>query len=215
AGGPSATAATVRLAAIELESGSPATARSLLDGVMKRRPTSEMLALNAQLLMREGKEDEAIAAARGAIDLDPQMASAHYVIGTIELQRDHLAAAERAFREVLRQNRLTKEANLQLARTTLAAGRPREAIDLAAAAGSSLDARLTFARALIADSQDAAAREELVRLSAAYPESAAPSIGLGSLELADGEVAQARAHAARALEQAPDSHDALLLAART
>jgi tetratricopeptide (TPR) repeat protein len=165
--------------------------------------------------VREGKGDDALAAARGALDLDPQMASAQYVVGTIELERGHLVAAERAFREVLRQNRLTKEASLQLARTMLAAGRPRDAIELAAAGGSSLDARLTFARALVADGQNAGAREELARLSAAYPESAAPSIALGSLELADGEVAQARAHAVRALEQAPDSHDALLLAART
>ena len=212
--GGSANAARVRLAAIELESGSPAAARRLLDGALKRRPTAEALAVNAQLLMREGKRDAALAAARGAINLDPRVASAHYIIGTIELDRGHLGPAERAFRDVLRQNRLTSEANLQLARTTLAAGRATEAIELASAAGPSIEARLTFARALMADGQDARARAALLRIGADHPTSPEPSIVLGSLELASGAVAQARAQAARALALAPDSADALRLAAR-
>ena len=198
--GPSANAARVRLAAIELESGSPAAARQLLDAALKQRPTAETLALNAQLLVREGKPDEAIAAARAAIEMDPRMATAHYVIGSIELTRGRLAPAERAFRAVLRENRLKTEATLQLARTTLAAGRPREAVELAAAAGSSIDARLTLARALIADGQTARARAELQRIGADQPTAAEPSIVLGSLELSTGSVAAARAHAARALK---------------
>ena len=213
--GPEANGAKVRLAAIELETGSPETARRLLDGAMKRRPGADVLALNAQMLMREGKPDEAMAAARAAVDLDPQMASAHYVVGTIELDRGHLPEAERAFREVLRQNRLTKETYLQLGRTMLAAGRPGEAIDFAAASGASLDSRLTLARALIADGQQAPARAELLRLSADHPASAEPSIVLGSLELDNNAIPQARAQAARALTLAPESADALRLAART
>jgi Tfp pilus assembly protein PilF len=215
ASGPEASEAKVRLAAIELETGEPTTARKLLDGAMKRRPTAEMQALNAQLLAREGKPDEALAAARAAIDLDPDIASAHYLVGTIELERGHLPAAERAFREVLRQNRLTSDASLQLARTTLAAGRPAEAIELATAAGSSFDARLTLARALTASGQDASARAELVRLSAEYASSPEPLIALGTLELKGRALAQAREQATRALTLAPDSIDALLLAART
>jgi tetratricopeptide (TPR) repeat protein len=212
--GPSASAARVRLAAIELETGSPAAARQLLDGALKRRPSAEALALNAQLLTREGKPDDALAAAQAAIQLDPRIAAAHYVAGSIELDRGHLATAEREFREVLRQNRLTSETNLQLARTTLAAGRPREAIQLASAAGPSLDARLTLARALIADGQTARARGDLLRIAADHPTSAEPSIVLGSLELAEGSAAAAGAHATHALALAPDSPDALQLAAR-
>ena len=136
------------------------------------------------------------------------------MIGSIELDRGHFTAAETAFREVLRANRLVPEANLQLARATLASGRPREAIEFATAAGSSLDARLTLARALIADGRTAQARAELQRLSAQYRDTAAPAIALGSMELASGDTAQARAQAARALQLAPDSPDALLLAAR-
>jgi tetratricopeptide (TPR) repeat protein len=206
--------AKVRLAAIELESGSAQTARRLLDDLIKRRPTAQALALNAQLLLREGKSDEALAAARHAVDLDPQIAIAHYVIGSIELDRGHLVDAESAFREVLRQDRLTKDASLQLARTLLAAGRPREAIDLADAAGRSVDARLTLARALAADRQEARARSELLQLSADNPASPQPSIELGQLELRSGALPQARALAEHALTLAPESADALLLAAR-
>jgi Flp pilus assembly protein TadD len=181
---------------------------------MKRRPTAEALALNAQMLAREGKPDEALAAAHAAVDMDPHVATAHYVIGSIELDRGHLAAAERAFRDVLRQNRLIPETNLQLARTTLAAGRARESVDLAEAAGRSFDARLTLARALAADGQVARARIELARLAAEHQSSPAPAILRGSIELANGGLAQAREHASRALALAPDAPDALMLAAR-
>ena len=212
--GPEAGPAKLRLAAIELESGSPETARRLLGDLMTRRPAAEALALNAQLLVREGKPDEAMTSARSALDLDPRIATAHYVIGTIELERGHLVPAEREFRAVLRQNRLVQEASLQLARTLLAAGRPSEAVELSAAGGSSLDARLTLARALAADRQDARARAELLQLSADYPQSPEPAIELGTLELRNRGLQQARALAERALAQAPESVDALLLAAR-
>src|SRR6185436_17623851 len=124
---------------------------------------------NAQLLLREGKPDDALAAARTAIDLDPKAAAAHYVVGTIELDRGHYESAERAFREVLRQNRFTGPATLQLARARLGSGHAAEAIDLAEQASSEGGARLPLARALIADGQIARARDELVELDAAQP----------------------------------------------
>jgi tetratricopeptide (TPR) repeat protein len=213
--GPTATPAKVRRAAIELETGSAANARQIIDGVLKKRPSGEAWAIDAQLLVREGKPDEALTSARAAIDLDPTLASAHYVIGTIELERGRLSAAEAAFHQVLRQQRLTAPAKLQLARTKLAAGRPAEAIALAEAAGPDLGARLTLARALIADGQSGRARHELQRLEAGHAASPEPAILLGSLELGGGDVREARAHATRALAIAPHAVDALLLAART
>jgi tetratricopeptide (TPR) repeat protein len=143
------------------------------------------------------------------------MATAHYVVGTIELERGNLDAAERAFREVLRQNRLAAPARLQLARARLASGHPGEAIELAESAGPELGARLTFARALIADGQTARARTELVRLEADHAASPEPAVLLGSLDLDGGAVPSARAQADRALTIAPTAIDALLLAARS
>jgi tetratricopeptide (TPR) repeat protein len=213
-GGPMATPAKVRRAAIELETGSPANARRLLDSVLKKRPTADALALNAQLLQREGKLDEALTAARTAIDFDPSVAAAHYVVGTIELDRRHFDTAERAFREVLRQNRMTSEATLQLARARLGSGHAAEAIELAEQAGPDRVARLTLARALIADGQIARARTELVHLDAANPPSPEPAILLGSIDLAAGNVPSARTQASRALSIAPNAADALVLAAQ-
>ena len=87
-----------------------------------------------------------------ALDLDPRLASAHYVIGAIELDRGHLGPAERAFREVLRQNRLVPGATLQLAgRRWRRGGRAKRWSWRRP--GPSLEARLIVARALIADGQ--------------------------------------------------------------
>jgi Tfp pilus assembly protein PilF len=53
-----------------------------------------------------------------------------------------------------------------------------------------------------------------VQLGADFPESPEPSIDLGMLELRNGALPRARALAERALAQAPESVDALVLAAR-
>jgi len=212
--GPMATGARIRRAAIELETGSLADARQLIDGVLKKRPAADALAVNAQLLQREGKADEALAAARAAIDLDPRLAMAHYVAGSIELDRRNFESAERSFREVLRQNHLTGPATLQLAKARLATGHAADAIDLAEQAGAEPGARLTLARALVADGQIARARHELAQLDAATPPSPEPAVLLGSIDLAAGNVPAALAHATRALSIAPNAADALVLAAR-
>jgi tetratricopeptide (TPR) repeat protein len=211
--GAMATAAKVRLAEIEYET-SPESAHRALDRVLKKTPTGEGWALKARFLNRERKQDEALEAARTAIDLDRRVALAHYIAGTIELERKNYDEAEHAFREVLQLNRMTAEATVQLARTRLAEGRPADAIALAESAGPSAEARLTLARALIADGQIDRARRELRRLQSEHTKSAEPSVLLGSLDLESGDISAARAQAIQALTLAPESVDALLLAAR-
>jgi tetratricopeptide (TPR) repeat protein len=209
-----ATGAKVRLAALDYEAGSTDAAHQRIDRILKRNATAEAWTMKARFLAKERKLDEALKSAHAAIDLDQRVAPAHYIVGTIELERGHFDEAEHAFREVLRLKRTTAEATLQLARTKLAAGKTAEAIQLAQDAGPALGARLTFARALIADGQAAKARSELLRLELGATTSADPSILLGSLDLDGGNVASARTHAARALAVAPDSLDALLLMAQ-
>jgi tetratricopeptide (TPR) repeat protein len=211
--GPEKVAAKVRLAAIDYEMGSHDAAQKAVDKILQKTPSGEAWALKARLLAAEHKTDEALRAAQAAVDLDRNEASAYYLIGTIELDRRRFHEAEVAFRQVLQLNRMVPEARLQLARATLAAGRPGEAIALATAAGSDLPARITLARALIADRQIARARAELMRLENGPERSSEPGILLGSLDLDDGNVSGARAHASGALAIAPDSIDALLLSA--
>jgi len=207
------TAARVRLAEIEYESA-PESARRALDRLLKKTPTAEGWALKAKFLSRERQTDEAYKAARIAIDLDRRVALAHYIAGTIELQRKNYDEAEHAFREVLQLNRLTAEATVQLARTKLAEGHPTDAIALAESAGPSSEARLTLARALIADGQVARARAELRQLQSGDTTSPEPAVLLGSIDLDNGDLPAARAAAARALQLSPASVDALLLSAR-
>jgi tetratricopeptide (TPR) repeat protein len=209
------TAAKIRLAAIALETGSAADARRILDAALKKQATAEGLTLNAQLLQREGKPEAALAAAHSALDLNPNAAAAQYVIGAIELDRGNFDTAEQAFRAVLRQNRLMPAANLQIARAKLATGHPGDAIPFAEAAGSDLNARLTLARALLADGQTDRARSELKLLEATHPSSVEPAVLLGSIEMAAGHIDDARTHADRALTLSPGAVDALVLAART
>jgi Flp pilus assembly protein TadD len=210
-----ATDAKVRLAAVAFHTGSSADAHKILDRVMKKRPTAEAWTLNAQILQAEHKTDEALASARAAVELDPSALVAEYIVGTIELDRGHYATAETALRAAVRERRWAPAASLQLARLKLASGHPADAVALAEAAGDDFGARLTVARALIADGQIARARAELRRLESLHPTAPEPAILLGSLALTDGNVRDARAQAARALTLAPDGGDALLLAART
>jgi tetratricopeptide (TPR) repeat protein len=185
----------------------------MLDGVMSKRPNAEAFALDARLRFAEGKYDDALRSARAALELDKRQTSAQYVIGTIEFSRGRYAEAEHAYRDILQQNPNAADAKLQLARTRLAAGHPGDAIELAAAAGPATPARLTYARALIADGQTDRARVELAALETSG-ESAEAATLLGSLDLDRGDVSSARARAAHALALAPDSVDALLLSAK-
>lgn len=213
-GGPMEPAAHVRLAALALREGSAAEARRILDAALKKHTTAEGLTLNAQLLQREGRKDAALAAARSAVEMDPHNATAQFVIGTIEVERGRYDDAERAFRAVLDEDRLVAPANLELARIKIATGRPADAVGFAEAAGDTLDARLTLARALVASRQNGRARAELERLQAGYPAAAEPRVLLGAIELEAGQIREARAQADRALAIAPRSADALVLAAR-
>ena len=205
-------AARVRLAAIEEEIGSHPAARQMLDAVLKRNRTPEALALDAQMLLRDKKIDEASRSARAALDQDPHLAAANYVAGVIDLGRRQLTDAEREFREAARSQRLTAAANLQLARTLLAAGHADDAVQLAAAAGTAYDARLTLARALLATGDTERARAELVGLQGVNPNDAEAAILLARVELEAGDVAAAREHAARASAAAPNDPAALLIA---
>ncbi len=207
-------AARIRLADIEEESGSHATARRMLDEVLRHDRTAEALALDAQLLLRDGKTDPAWQSARAALDQDPHLPAANYVAGVIDLDRGRFDAAEHEFREAAASTRLAAAANLRLARALLAQGRADEAVDLAESAGSAYDARLTYAQALVATDQTDEARTTLEQLAEEKPTDPTPLTLLARLELDAGDAAAARQHASRALTAAPNDPAALLVAGR-
>jgi tetratricopeptide (TPR) repeat protein len=171
----------VRLAALDYEAGQKAEAHQRLDKILKKTPTGEAWTAKARFLASEHKLDEALKAAHAAVDFDRRIATAHYIIGSIELENGNYDEAEHEFREVLRLKKTTTAATLQLARTKLAAGKTADAVALAQSAGSALGARLTLARALIADGQIATARNELLQLEVESTKSADPSVAAGPL----------------------------------
>ncbi|HZR22907.1 MAG TPA: tetratricopeptide repeat protein [Vicinamibacterales bacterium] len=204
--------ARVRLAAIEEEVGSHQTARQMLDAVLKKNKTPEALALDAQLLLRDDRFEEASASARAALDQDPHLPAANYVAAVIDLKRGQLDSAEHGFREARNSSRLAAAANLQLAQTKLAQRRPADAMEFALAAGDSYDARLTLARALVANGNDDSAREQLTRLESQNPKDAEPIVLLAKVNLSEARFDAARQEAVRALALAPESVDALMIA---
>jgi len=163
----------------------------------------------------DSESEAALASARAAVDLDPSQVVAQYIVGAIEFDRGHYDSAETAFAAVARERQWAAAGALQLARVKLASGHPADAIAFAESAGDGFMARLTLARALIADGQVARARVELRRLATTNATAPELAVLLGSLALAEGNVREARAEVTRALTLAPDSADALMLAART
>ena len=85
---------------------------------------------------------------------------------------------------------------------------------LASNSGTSRDARLTLAHALVANGQSVLARQELARLSADDAADPEPEIALAGLDLDAGNLAMAAEHARRAVAAAPDSADAAEIAGR-
>ena len=133
--GAQGVSAKVRLAAIEAEVGSPAAARTMLAPLLQKNPSAEALALSAQLFLRDRKIDDAAQAARRSLDVDPRLPAAHYVAGTVALERGKLADAEHDLRAAMASPQLATAARLQLARTKLAQGQPSDAVALASTAG--------------------------------------------------------------------------------
>jgi predicted Zn-dependent protease len=213
--GAQGVAAKVRLAAIEAETGSPAAARTMLTPLLQKNPGAEALALSAQLYLRDRKIDEAAQAARRSLDADPRLPAAHYVAGTVALERGKLDEAEHDLRAAMSAPQLAAAARLQLARAKLAQGQTSDAVALASSAGEAYDARITLAKALASDGQVERARVELAQLAAGYPSSLEPAILLGTLDLEGGDIPSAQAEAQRALALRPSSVEALLLSAET
>jgi len=212
--GAQAQAVRLRIAALEYDTGSRDKAHDLLERALKRGATADGLALKSRFLAAEGHSDEALAAARAALDIDPRQAAALLVVGSISARDGRTSEAEHALTELVRLRPWDADAKVRLARVKLAVGDANAAADLAAGAGSTLESRLTLAAARAAQGDVARARQELSDLSRVYPASDQPLVALADLELEHGNGAAARALSTRALLVAPDSPEAALLAAR-
>lgn len=203
-----------RLARAYAASGDLPKAEALVDRVLSQsRNSVDARLLKSELLLNDGKTDEAFAAVQATATANPSSPEAQYALGRMYAARGDHAAATAAFREVLRLNPRAGAAQVELARLQLAsgdaAGSVRTAEEAAQSQPGNLNARLTLVRSLLAAKDLARAERELGGLRQAYPNVAAVHTLSGALALLRNDNATARTEYARAVELDAQGTDAL------
>src|SRR6266851_4450891 len=169
----SSAVATTRLAVIDAAEGHRAEALDRVRGILEKHPKdSEALLLKARLLLVDGKREEALAAAKATVAIEPNAPAAgvaHFIAGQIYAATDHTKDAIEAYEQVLKIQPRPLAANVALARIHLAAG--------------SIDKSLTYTQqALAIDSANPDARALLVRLDVRRGEMEKAKEDLASLQ---------------------------------
>ncbi len=210
---PSAVAARIRLASIDVRAKRFADAERTVDEVLSGNSSdTEALLLKSTILLARGKVDDAAGLVRTAADTNPRSARAQFALGKMALLQRRPDDAKRAFTETLRLNPRAAEAQTELARVHLTQGAIDTGVDLASQAvkndPSSLEARIVLARGLVAKKDLGRAQEILTALTIAHPKSAEARAQLGFVLAFRGD----RVGAVRAFEEAlgldPDYLDA-------
>jgi len=209
-----ATAASVRLAALDYQTGHHPLAYERLAGVLEKdRGNLQALLLKSSFLLADGKANEALASANVAIERHPDSASAFFTLGRVQAVRRQPDAAIAAFQEVLRINPRTTEAKIALGQLQLGQGRADASIGLATEALANEpdngNAQLLYVRGLLAQSAFDRAGTELTKLVARFPNSASVHTQQGMLLARQNKSAAAKAEFDRALELNPDEVEAL------
>jgi tetratricopeptide (TPR) repeat protein len=195
--------AKLRLARAYAAANEKAKARTLVDAILKANAKdSDAQLLRAQLLLEDGKRDEAFEAVRTAITVNPSSATAQFALGRMYVERGDNAAAQQAFQEVLRINPRAAAAQVQLARLQTLSGQTGASVQTAEEATrnspSNVPARLELVRSLIASREFGRAENELKGLRADFPNVASVHVQEANLALLRKDYRRAQA----ALEQA-------------
>ena len=182
--------ATRHLAVAQARAGNRAKALELTDGLLTRNGRDAAAHLTkAQLLLEEGRRDDALVHVQAAVDVEPSSAEAHLALGRLYAARGDFAGAERGFRKVLELNPLANVARAELARLQLSTGHAavslRTANEALAQEPRSVEARLAVARAALATRDVARAEHELTALLRDHP-------ALASVQALKGLVAAER-----------------------
>jgi tetratricopeptide (TPR) repeat protein len=194
----------LRLAGIAQIDGHPDEAITIIDRALAVEPNNPTTAAaKSDLLRQQNKLDQASQVAEAAVAAHPSSAEVQFVHGRILRATGKFDRAEQAFNEVLRLNPRAAAARVELARLHVRKGSD-DAVTLATAATkadpSSLDARLTVARALMQRREYAKAQAILDELVGVASGVAAVHAQIGSLHAMQQDAARARAAFTRALE---------------
>jgi len=198
---------TMRLARAYGAAGDSQKARSLVEQVLTaNNKNSAAHLLKGQLLLQEGRREDAFTSIQTASSIAPASADAQFALGRMYASRGDRAAAENAFREVLRINPRATAAQVQLA-LVQSQTQPSESLRTAEQATRndprSLAAQLTLVRSAIAAKDLARAEREMTKLRAEYPSVAAVHSQDATLALLKNDVGRARAAFDRAEKLAP------------
>jgi len=201
-----------RLVRAYASAGNAKGARELVARLLQQNPNNYPIrVLESQLLLDEGKRQEALTSAQLAVKGDPISPAAQFTLGRAYAALGDRPAAETAFSEVLKINPRATPAQVELALLRLGESGATESVRLAeeAAKGSpgNLPARLALVRSLIASGDLTRAERELNIVQLQRP-TAAGYTQAGNLALARYEFAKAHAAFDKAIELSPDSVEA-------
>jgi tetratricopeptide (TPR) repeat protein len=203
-----------RLARAYAVSGDTTHAMTLVERVLARNPSAvDAQLVKGQLLLNEGRKDEAFAAVRAAASSNPQSAEAQFALGRMFASQGDHVAAEAAYREVLRINPRAAAAQLEIAKLQLSEGNLDASLnaaeDIARTQPENVDARLVLVRGLIASKDLQRAEQEITALRIAYPNVTAVHIQSALLSLLKSHIGEARKALERAQTLDPKSIDLL------
>jgi tetratricopeptide (TPR) repeat protein len=192
----------LRLARAYAADGDRAKAHTLVDQILgSNNKDDSAYLLKGQLLLQEGKRDDASAAIQTAVTLAPESADAQFAMGRVYAARGDRGAAQAAFHEVLRLNPRATAAQVQLAMLQTQT-KPEESVRTAEQATrsdpTSLSARIALVRSLMAAKNFVRAEEEMTRLRASAPDVSAVHSLDATLAMLKKDVARARAALDRA-----------------
>ena len=205
--------ARTRAAALLYRQGSRAEAHGAIDGVLARFPDNgPALMTKGRFLLEEGKRDEALARVQKAVESEPRLAAAHYLLGLLRLPGDP-AGAIKAFTETVNLAPRVVPAHVELARLYLAQGDPASAVQFAGEAArhqpEDPGVRELLARALLAKGDIAHAEREIAALERLAPRSPRAPLLSGVIAMARRDARGAGVLFEKALAADPDSLEAL------
>ena len=203
-----------RLAQAYATKGDRTAAHAVADELLREdSKDARSLFLKGQLLVQDGKRDDALARFQAATAADPNSAEMQFALGRSYADQGDLDSARRAFNEVLRLNPRAGIAQGELARLDLRSGRVNSSVQFAKEAirnePHNLDAQVTLVRGLVASRDFAGAGKVLGPLLQAHPKLAALHVQRALILAAQNNPAEARHAMEEALRLDPESIEAI------
>ena len=210
-----ASGAKQRLARAYAAANQPVKAHALIEEILAANPMdSATLLLKGQLLLEEGRREEALPVVKAAVAAEPTSIRAQFTLGRVYASRGDTDGAKAAFRQVLKENPAATAAQVELANIELsdAKGSSVGAIRALDSASTNrpvtVDAKIALMRSLLAAKEFDRAERELQWLLERAATVAAVHVQAGVLAASRNDAVGAKSAFARALSLDPDSIEA-------